>query len=47
MNFPVPIDFAEALNTFFLDRRSGNLTFNVKDGRILGLRIENVLTAKT
>lgn len=38
---------AEEVNRFFLDKRTGNLTFNVKDGRILGLRIEKVLTVRT
>ena len=32
------------LRSFLLDKRSGNVTLNIKDGHILSARIEEVVT---
>ena len=32
------------LRSFLLDKRSGNVTLNIKDGHILSARIEHVVT---
>jgi len=43
-NAVIPTPIWERLETFLLDRRSGNVTFNIRDGHILSARVEDVVT---
>jgi hypothetical protein len=40
----IPIPIWQRLETFLLDRRSGNVTLNIRDGQILSARVEDVVT---
>lgn len=39
-------DVAEAISQFMLDRRTGNVVLNIKDGQIMGLRVEEIVRVK-
>ncbi len=43
-NVVIPTLIWERLETFLLDRRSGNVTLNIRDGHILSARVEDVVT---
>jgi hypothetical protein len=43
-NVAIPTPIWERLETFLLDRRSGNVTLNIRDGHILSARVEDVVT---
>ena len=43
----VPVKVAEALRDFILDKRTGNVVLNIKDGIILGLRVEVITSFKS
>ncbi len=34
----------EKVRAFLVDKRTGNVQINIKDGRILGLRIEEIVS---
>lgn len=40
MTEAVPAEVAEALRDFMLDKQTGNIVLNIKDGVILGLKTE-------
>lgn len=40
----IPPAVWERLEAFVLDRRTGNVTFNIRDGYILSARIEDIVT---
>ena len=42
----VPDEIISKLKSFLIDKRTGNLTLNIKDGRILGFRAEEVVSLK-
>ena len=42
----VPKQFATAMREFLTNGCTGNLTLNVKDGRILGLHVEEIISLK-
>ena len=37
---------AETISQFMLDRRTGNVVLNIKDGQIMGLRVEEIVRVK-
>lgn len=39
-------DVAETISQFMLDRRTGNVVLNIKDGQIMGLRVEEIVRVK-
>lgn len=41
----MPTDLAERLNQFMLDNRTGNVKIHIRDGQILGLTVEEKLSA--
>jgi hypothetical protein len=43
-NVVIPAPIWERLENFVLDRRSGNVTLNIRDGCILSARVEDVVT---
>lgn len=43
-NIELPDRLTLALAEFMLDRRTGNVKLNIKDGKILGFRIEEVVS---
>ena len=43
----VPENIRDAIGQFLLDGRTGNVQLNVRDGEILGIRIEELISAKT
>lgn len=40
----IPDKFREEIAQFLLDGQTGNVTLNIKDGRILGIKIEKLLS---
>ncbi len=40
--FPLPSEFAERLRTFILDKQSGNIQLNIRQGVILGFHVNEV-----
>ncbi len=38
----IPDDVWEVLARFVLDRKTGNIKLNIKDGRILGYHVEEI-----
>ncbi len=40
----LPIAVEERIRAFLVDKRTGNVQLNIKDGRILGLRIEEIVS---
>jgi hypothetical protein len=40
---PVPPSVAAALSKFLADAKTGNFTINVKDGKIMGARCEELI----
>lgn len=43
---PVPMRLWNFLNRYMIDKRTGNVTLNIKDGQILGYRVEEIHTLK-
>lgn len=43
-NFVLPVPMLVELGNFLLDRRTGNLRINIKDGRILGYHSEEIVS---
>ena len=41
-----PLAVWEKLQEFVLDKRTGNISINVKDGKVLGVRVEELLSVK-
>jgi hypothetical protein len=39
-------EVAETISQFMLDRKTGNVVLNIKDGRIMGLRVEELVKVK-
>ena len=37
--FPLPVEVADRLRAFLLDKSSGNFELNIKDGAIRGFRV--------
>ena len=46
MNDTIPPAFMERITQFVLDRRTGNIQLNIKNGEILGLHIEEIIALK-
>jgi len=42
----IPETYALAIGQFLLDRKTGNVVLNIKDGRIMGLRVEELVRLK-
>lgn len=42
----IPLPLYRFLNRFLLDRKTGNVTLNVRDGQILGYRVEEIHSLK-
>ncbi len=42
----IPDEIWEVFARFLLDRKTGNIKFNVKDGRILGYHVEEIRSLK-
>lgn len=40
--FPLPTEFAERLRAFILDKQSGNIQLNIRQGVILGFHVNEV-----
>lgn len=40
--FPLPYEVAERLRTFILDKQSGNIQLNIRQGVILGFHVNEV-----
>ena len=40
----LPLKVVDALHEFFLDRATGNVTLNIKDGRVLGFHVERIVS---
>ena len=40
--FPMPTQIAVTLRKFLSERRTGNITLNIKNGRILGLHVVDI-----
>lgn len=43
---PIPHVVWSVLNSFLVDKRTGNVVLNIKEGRILGMRTEEVHSLK-
>ena len=43
-SFTLPIPMIVNLGDFLLDRRTGNVRINIKDGRILGYHTEEIVS---
>ena len=41
---PLPAEVAIAINKFILDKWRGNISINIKDGRILGYHSEKIVS---
>ena len=44
---PLPLEVASALTEFLSERRTGNIQLNIKDGKILGAHITEIINCKT
>ena len=44
--FSIPETYALAIGQFLLDRKTGNVVLNIKDGRVMGLRVEELVRLK-
>jgi hypothetical protein len=42
--FPLPVEIVNRLQQFFLDRKSGNIQLNIRQGVILGFHVNEVHT---
>lgn len=42
----MPPDLASALCSFLVDKKTGNVTLNIRDGKILGYRVEEIRSLK-
>jgi len=45
-NRMIPDDVWEVFTRFMHDRKTGNIKFNIKDGRILGYHVEEICKVK-
>ena len=43
-NFALPVPMLVDLGNFLLDKRTGNVRINIKDGRILGYHSEKIVS---
>ena len=43
-NFALPVPMIVDLGNFLLDKRTGNVRINIKDGRILGYHTEEIVS---
>ena len=43
-NFALPVPMLVDLGNFLLDKRTGNVRINIKDGRILGYHTEEIVS---
>lgn len=43
-NVPLPVDVARRLQAFILDKNSGNIQLNIRQGVILGFHVNEVHT---
>ena len=41
--YQLPEDVLEPLVQFLLDKRTGNVSLNIKDGQVMGLRVEEIV----
>ena len=46
MNNAIPVVLMGRITQFVLDRRTGNIQLNIKDGEILGIHIEEIIALK-
>jgi hypothetical protein len=44
--FEIPEELLQAIKAFSVDRRTGNVQLNFQDGRLLGLRVEQIIRLK-
>ena len=42
----IPLRLYSFLNRFLIDKKTGNVTLNVRDGQILGFRVEEIHSLK-
>lgn len=42
----IPLPLYSFLNRYLLDRKTGNVTLNIRDGQILGYRVEEIHSLK-
>ena len=47
MNDAIPADIMGKITQFVLDKHTGNIQLNIKDGEILGVHLEEIYTRKT
>lgn len=43
----LPRELTERIQEFLLDKRTGNVRLNIRDGEILGFHIEEIITVKS
>jgi hypothetical protein len=43
---PLPAKVEQMLKQFLLDRKTGNVRINVKDGRVLGVHLEEIVVIR-
>lgn len=46
LTLPLPAKVEEVLRQFILDRKTGNVRINVKDGRVLGVHLEEIVVIR-
>ena len=46
-NCIVPRRFTASIEKFLGDRRTGNIQINIKDGKILGMHVNEIISVKT
>ena len=47
VNGRLPDEIIGPISDFLLDKRTGNITLNIKDGKILGFHIEEIHVLRT
>ena len=43
----IPLQLWCPVRKFLQDRRTGNVKLNIKDGRVMGVHLEQIITVKT
>ena len=46
MNEPIPPEITTAVAKFLAEDRTGNITLNIKDGKILGAHVNEIITVR-